>query len=104
MVCKVEILLNQVKDKLVPSNFMEGLDSAESMANSPDIERYTFSSRLCFLLYTLQSVLHRWVSALNTCSPDTFLKVGVLYSELSIQEKGVDFYLELLRKSQVCAV
>jgi len=80
---------------------MEGMASAESIAASPDVERYAFSSQLCFLLYTLLCELHRWFSALNTCNADTFLKVGVLVSELTIQERAVDFYLELLRKSQV---
>ncbi|ODN04996.1 Dynactin subunit 1 [Orchesella cincta] len=102
LMCKAELLLGQVREKLMPiSMTVEGVASAESIAASPDVERYAFSSQLCFLLYTLLCELHRWLSALNTCNADTFLKVGVLVSELSIQERAVDFYLELLRKSQL---
>ena len=93
------MLLTQVREKLIPPNLIDG-DSA-AVASSPDVERYAFSSQFCFLLYNLLSELHRWAAALNTCTAEDFLKVGVLLSELSIQEKSVDFYLELLRKSQV---
>lgn len=100
--CKAELLLGQVREKLMPAHMMvEGVAPAESVTSSPDVERYAFSSQLCFLLYTLLSELHRWISALNTCGSETFLKVGVLISELSIQERAVDFYLDLLRRSQV---
>lgn len=80
---------------------VEGIATTESSATSSEVERFAFSSQLCFLLYTLLSELHRWISALNVCGSDTFIKVGLLISELSIQERAVDFYLELLRKSQV---
>jgi hypothetical protein len=101
MICKVELLLCQVREKLTPPGFVDGIPSSEGVATSPEIERFAFSTQLCFLLYTLLSELHRWSSALSTCSPDNFLKIGVLFNDLAIQEKSVDFYLELLRKSQV---
>ena len=34
---------------------------------------------------------------------ETLLKVGTLYPEMAAQEKGVDFYIELLRQDQVTA-
>ncbi|CAG7835265.1 unnamed protein product [Allacma fusca] len=101
LVCKVELLLVQVREKLIPSNLADGVPSGDAVASSPDVERYAFSSQLCFLLYSLLSELHRWVSALNSCTADNFLKIGVLLPELAVQEKAVDFYLELLRKSQL---
>lgn len=101
MVFKVELLLNQVREKLTPLGFTDGVPPGDIIASSPDVERYAFSTQLCFLLYTLLSELHKWLTALNTCGPDSFLKIGNLYTELAIQEKSVDFYLELLRKSQV---
>jgi len=104
MVCKVDLLLGQVREKLVPPSFSEGVQSGEDIANSPDVETYAFSCQFSFLLHALMSELHRWASALSTCSTDDFLRVGILHSELSIQEKGLDFYLELLRKSQVCTL
>ena len=101
LVCKAELLLTQVREKLIPSNLADGVSAGDAVASSPDVERYAFFSQLCFLLFTLISELHRWGSALNTCTAETFLKVGILLPELSVQEKAVDFYLELLRKSQV---
>lgn len=102
LMCKAELLLGQVREKLMPMHMtVEGVASVESSAASPDVERFAFSSQLCFLLYTLLSELHRWISAMSVCGSETFLKVGVLIPELSIQERAVDFYLELLRKSQV---
>jgi len=101
VICKVELLLSQVREKLTPPAFVDGIPSGDGIAASPEIERFAYSTQLCFLLYTLLSELHRWSSALHTCSADNFLKIGVLLTDLSIQEKAVDFYLELLRKSQV---
>ena len=92
MICKVELLLGQVREKLVPPSFCEGTQSGEATANSPDVERYAFSCQFSFLLYALMSELHRWAAALNTCSRDDFLKIGVLHSELSIQDKCLDFF------------
>lgn len=101
MTFKVEILLSQVREKLTPPGFADGLPPGDEVAASQEVERYAYSTQLSFLLYSLLSELHRWTTALNTCSPEEFLKVGLLQSELSIQEKSVDFFLELLRKSQV---
>lgn len=102
MTYKVELLLSQVREKLTPAGFGDGLPVGENIATSPEVERYAFSTQLCFLFYSLLSELHKWSTALSCCSPDNFLKLGNLYTELAIQEKAVDFYLELLRKSQVC--
>lgn len=38
---------------------------------------------------------------LNTCSPETLLKVGAAYPEMSMQEKALDSYIELLKLDQV---
>jgi dynactin 1 len=38
---------------------------------------------------------------LGTCDPQTLLRIGTLYPEMSVHEKSVDFYIELLRKDQV---
>lgn len=101
MICKVELLLSQVKDKLIPTSLADVAQPIENIASSADVEIYAFSCQFSFLLHALLGELHRWSTALNSCSTDDFLKVGLLITELSIQERAVDFYLELLRKSQV---
>jgi hypothetical protein len=44
----------------------------------------------------------QYETALNTCDPLTLLRIGTLFPEMSVHEKSVDFYIELLRKDQVC--
>jgi dynactin 1 len=48
-----------------------------------------------------QTILHQFLHGLNSCSPDTLLKVGSAYPEMAVQEKAVDMFVELLRKDQV---
>lgn len=48
-----------------------------------------------------QATLHQFLYGLNSCSPDTLLKVGAAYPEMAVQEKAVDMFVELLRKDQV---
>jgi dynactin 1 len=107
LIGKVELLLSQVNEKLIPPSLVDGINSylsgpsQDAISSSTDIERYAFACQFSFLLHSLQSELHRWSSSLNTCSTDAFLKVGLLHPDLGVQERAVDFYLELLRKSQV---
>ena len=56
---------------------------------------------MVFYLNCLMTSLHQYNHALNTCSPEVFLKIGTLFPEMSAHEKSVDFYIELLRKDQV---
>ena len=51
-----------------------------------------------------QAVCRQYAHALNNCSAEKFLEIGVLYPEIAVQEKVVDFYVELLRKDQVLAL
>jgi dynactin 1 len=60
-----------------------------------------FGSRASHLLVALQRTLHMFNSSLARCSVETFLRVGTLYPEMSVHEKGVDFYIDLLHKGQV---
>lgn len=39
--------------------------------------------------------------SLNSCSPETFLKVGGAFIEMAAQEKSIDGFVDLLRKDQV---
>ena len=45
--------------------------------------------------------MFQYETALNTCDPTTLLRIGTLFPEMSVHEKSVDFYIELLRKDQV---
>ena len=56
-------------------------------------DRYVFGTRVVQLLSQLQKVLHQFSHALNTCSVESFLRLGTLHPEMSVHEKGVDFYI-----------
>ena len=48
--------------------------------------------------------LHVFSSALKTCSVELLLKVGTLLPEMAAHEKSLDYFIDLLRKDQVCAI
>ncbi|XP_021939301.1 LOW QUALITY PROTEIN: dynactin subunit 1-like [Zootermopsis nevadensis] len=94
---KAEILLSQVRDKFLP---VENIDRI-AVVRGHAVEQFTFKSRLCHYVYSLQATLHQFLYGLNSCSPDTLLKVGAAYPEMAVQEKAVDMFVELLRKDQL---
>ena len=97
MIWKADILISQIKEKYMTSITID----RESLLKGHDVERVTFGSIMLHYLETLQSQLHQFSSALSTCSPETFLRVGTLFPEMSVHERSVDFYIDLLRKNQL---
>lgn len=97
MITKAEILASQIKEKFpLPENI-----SKDTVLKTHKIDQYSFANRLMYQLYFLQSLLHQYVSALNNCSVELFMKIGTLYMEMAVQEKALDFYIDLLRKDQL---
>lgn len=97
IVSKAEILSSQVKDK-----FQLGEEiKADTVLKSHKLDQFSFACRLLVHLYTLQSFLHQYISALNTCSVELFMKIGTLYPEMAVQERALDFYIDLLRRDQL---
>jgi len=94
---KASILLGQVKDKFPVA---ETVDVA-SVLKGHSVDRYIFGTRVSHLLQSLTVTLHRFNSALNSCSVESFLRVGTLHPEMSVHEKGLDFYIDLLHKGQL---
>lgn len=98
MIWKAEILTSQVRENFLPP---EKIDK-DGLLKGHDVERYTFGAQLQHFLDALVAQLRQFESALNGCAPETFLKMGTLYPEMSVHEKaGLDFYIDLLRKSQL---
>lgn len=97
MITKAEILASQVKEKFPPPENI----SKDIVLKSHKIDQYSFANRLLYQLYFLQSLLHQYVSALNNCSVELFMKIGTLYMEMAVQEKALDYYIDLLRKDQL---
>ncbi len=65
------------------------------------IERRIFGDSILHDLNCLTALMQQFETALNTCEPQTLLRIGTLYSEMAVHEKSVDFYIDLLRKDQV---
>ncbi|XP_046435781.1 dynactin subunit 1 isoform X1 [Neodiprion fabricii] len=97
MTRKTEILISQVRDKYQPIN---KIDRA-SVVKGHSVAQYSFRSRLCSHMYALQGALGSFDSALNMCSSETLLKVGVAYPEMAAQEKSLDSLIELAKRDQL---
>ncbi len=98
MIWKAEILIAQVKENFTAPATMDG----DALLKGHDVEKYTFGAELQHYMETLVAQLRQFQSALDTCSSETFLKMGTLYPEMSVHERsGLDFYIDLLRKSQL---
>ena len=94
---KASILLGQIKDHFPPSDTID----RTTILKGHSVDRGVFGSRAAHLLHSLQRTLHMFNYALNRCSVETFLRVGTLHPEMSVHEKGVDFYIDLLHKGQL---
>merc|ERR1719481_1699428 len=94
---KAGILLGQIRDKFpVP----ETVDRA-IVLKGHSVDRGVFGTRAAHLLLSLTRTLHQFDSALARCPVETFLRVGTLHPEMSVHEKGLDFYIDLLHKGQL---
>jgi len=94
---KASILLGQVKDQFPVAQTID----ISTVLKDHSVDRYIFGTRVSHLLHSLIVTLHKFNSALNSCSVENFLKVGTLHPEMSVHEKGLDFYIDLLHKGQL---
>ena len=99
MTRKTLILLGQVKDHF-PTTDTDNLTMA-AVVKDHAVDRFIFGTRLSHLLHSLTVSLDKFNSALARCSVETLLRVGTLYPEMSVHERGLDFYLDLLHKGQL---
>ncbi|XP_043222013.1 dynactin subunit 1-like isoform X2 [Amphibalanus amphitrite] len=94
---KAEILLAQLRDRFPAPSTID----KTAVLKTHTVEQYCFGARLIHLLLALQTSLDQYRHALDTVDVETLLKVGTLYPEMAAQERGVDFYIELLRQDQL---
>jgi len=98
MTRKALILLGQIKDHFPSTNI--DIDMASVMKDHA-VDRYIFGTRLSHLLFSLTVSLDKFHSALARCSVESLLRVGTLHPEMSVHERGLDFYIDLLHKGQL---
>lgn len=97
LICKAELISNQAQEKFELSE----ANGEKSGMRGAVGEQMSFAAGLVYSLSLLQATLHKYEQALNKCSVEVYKKVGMLYPEMSVHERSLDFLIELLHKDQL---
>ncbi|KAK5644921.1 hypothetical protein RI129_006221 [Pyrocoelia pectoralis] len=97
LIHKSEILINQISSKFP---HVEKIDRI-AILKGHSVEQFAFRCRFVHYIYALQTILHQYRHALNTCKPEILLKVGASYPEIAAQEKIIDGFVELIKRDQL---
>ena len=97
LIRKSLILLGQVKDHFPVAETID----LPSIVKGHAVDRYIFGTRLTHLLHCLLVSLDKFNQAMARCSVESLLRVGTLQPEMSVHERGLDFYIDLLHKGQL---
>ncbi|KAM4611889.1 dynactin subunit 1-like isoform 3-T3 [Polymixia lowei] len=97
LICKAELISKQAQEKFdLNGNPVQG-----TAMRGPQGEQLSFASGLVYSLSLLQATLHKYQQALNGCSVEVFKRMGTLYSEMSVHERSLDYFIDLLHKDQL---
>ncbi|XP_078717657.1 dynactin subunit 1 isoform X2 [Lampetra fluviatilis] len=97
LICKAELISKQAQEKYELNE--EAMKSAN--LRGAQGEQLSFTGGLVYSLSLLQTILHKYETALSQCSVETYVKVGSLYPEMSVHERSLDFLIELLRNDRL---
>nr|XP_056711173.1 dynactin subunit 1 [Euleptes europaea] len=97
LICKAELISKQAQEKF---ELNESCTERAGLRGAPG-EQLSFAAGLVYSLLLLQATLHKYEQALNKCSVEVYKKVGMLYPEMSVHERSLDFLIELLHKDQL---
>ncbi|KAM8940064.1 dynactin subunit 1 isoform 1-T1 [Pelodytes ibericus] len=97
LICKAELISRQAQEKF---DLTETQEERSGMRGAVG-EQMSFAAGLVYSLSLLQATLHKYEQALNKCSVEVYKKVGMLYPEMSVHERSLDFLIELLHKDQL---
>eukprot|EP00075_Anas_platyrhynchos_P022444 XP_027311697.1 dynactin subunit 1 isoform X3 [Anas platyrhynchos] len=97
LICKAELISKQAQEKF---DLNENCAERAGLRGAPG-EQLSFAAGLVYSLSLLQATLHKYEQALNKCSVEVYKKVGMLYPEMSVHERSLDFLIELLHKDQL---
>ncbi|XP_077136512.1 dynactin subunit 1 isoform X2 [Ranitomeya variabilis] len=97
LICKAELISKQAQEKF---ELTEANEEKTGMRGAVGEQR-SFAAGLVYSLSLLQATLHKYEQALNKCSAEIYKKVGMLYPEMSVHERSLDFLIELLHKDQL---
>uniref|UniRef100_A0A670ZS57 Dynactin subunit 1 n=1 Tax=Pseudonaja textilis TaxID=8673 RepID=A0A670ZS57_PSETE len=97
LVGKAELISRQAQEKFELS---ENCAERAGLRGAPG-EQLSFAAGLVYSLLLLQATLHKYEQALSKCSVEVYRKVGLLYPEMCVHERSLDFLIELLHKDQL---
>ncbi|XP_052523163.1 dynactin subunit 1 isoform X8 [Tympanuchus pallidicinctus] len=97
LICKAELISKQAQEKFELNENCAARAGLRGAAG----EQLSFAAGLVYSLSLLQATLHKYEQALNKCSVEVYKKVGMLYPEMSVHERSLDFLIELLHKDQL---
>ncbi|XP_026549451.1 dynactin subunit 1-like, partial [Notechis scutatus] len=94
---QAELISRQAQEKFELS---ENCAERAGLRGAPG-EQLSFAAGLVYSLLLLQATLHKYEQALSKCSVEIYRKVGLLYPEMCVHERSLDFLIELLHKDQL---
>ncbi|XP_044150797.1 dynactin subunit 1 isoform X2 [Bufo gargarizans] len=97
LICKAELISKQAQEKFELSEAREEKTGIRGAVG----EQMSFAAGLVYSLSLLQATLHKYEQALGKCSVEVYKKVGMLYPEMSVHERSLDFLIELMHKDQL---
>uniref|UniRef100_A0A4W5RYB2 Dynactin subunit 1 n=1 Tax=Hucho hucho TaxID=62062 RepID=A0A4W5RYB2_9TELE len=99
LICKAELISKQAQEKFDLNG--NPVERTGMKMRGPAGEQLSFASGLVYSLTLLQATLHKYEQALNCCSVEVYTQMGTLYSEMSVHERSLDFFIDLLHKDQL---
>ncbi|KAJ3585634.1 hypothetical protein NHX12_014353 [Muraenolepis orangiensis] len=97
LICKAELISKQAQEKFdLNGNTLKGPEM-----RGPPGEQLSFASGLVYSLGLLQATLHKYEQALGGCGVEVFKLMGTLYSEMTVHERSLDYFIDLLHKDQL---
>ncbi|XP_051501589.1 dynactin subunit 1a isoform X2 [Myxocyprinus asiaticus] len=97
LICKAELISKQAQEKFD----LNGGSVERAGLRGPAGEQLSFASGLVYSLTLLEATLHKYELALSQCSVEVYKRMGTLYSEMSVHERSLDFFIDLLHKDQL---
>ncbi|XP_066575763.1 dynactin subunit 1 isoform X2 [Amia ocellicauda] len=97
LICKAELISKQAQEKF---DLNETCTERSGLRGAGG-EQLSFAAGLVYSLSLLQATLHKYEQALNQCSVEVYKKIGMLYPEMSVHERSLDFLIDLLHKDQL---
>uniref|UniRef100_A0A4W5NAB0 Dynactin subunit 1 n=1 Tax=Hucho hucho TaxID=62062 RepID=A0A4W5NAB0_9TELE len=101
LICKAELISKQAQEKFDLNG--NPVERTGMKMRGPPGEQLTiwsiYHGQICKLIHFLLSPLS--LSALNCCSVEVYKQMGTLYSEMSVHERSLDFFIDLLHKDQL---